>query len=68
MLAGDGRPAAPRALQCEALKEEACHAPICTAGDRVQKVRLVTTDPHWICFTCHVTVCGGKTHTAHGQS
>ena len=43
MLAGDGPPAAPRALQCEALKEEACHAPICTTGDRVQRVRLVTT-------------------------
>ena len=42
MLAGDGPPAAPRALQCEALKEEACHAPICTTGDRVQRVRLVT--------------------------
>ena len=42
MLAGDGPPAAPCALQCEALKEEACHAPICTTGDRVQRVRLVT--------------------------
>ena len=42
MLAGDGPPAAPRALQCEALEEEACHAPICTTGDRVQRVRLVT--------------------------
>ena len=51
MLAGDGPPAAPRALQCEALKEEACHAPICTTGDRVQRVRLVTAhrprpEPH----------------------
>jgi hypothetical protein len=47
-LAGTGPPAVPRALQCEAPREEAGHAPICPTGDRgLQGSRLLAPRHSW---------------------